>query len=290
MCVLGGPCPASPSFTPRGDFVQVHREPGASPWQPSSSRAGSVALAEGVIVQAGLMSHRPAAVAVPRSSFAGFRFPPKVIMLAVRWYLRYGLSYRDVEDLLAERGLVVDHVTIYRWVQRFTPELIDAARPSRHVAGDRWFVDETYLKVAGRWVYLYRAIDQYGQVIDVLASPKRDLAATRRFFARALNAARRPTEVTTDRAPAYPRVLDEVVPEAWHVVEQYANNPIEADHGRLKARTRPMRGLKRLRCAQVVCSGHAFIQNLRRGHYELGHDVEPGRRLGAIFTELALSI
>ena len=168
--------------------------------------------------------------------------------------------------------------------------MIDAARPSRHVAGDRWFVDETYLKVAGRWVYLYRAIDQNGQVIDVLASPKRDLAATRRFFARALNAARRPTEVTTDRAPAYPRVLDELVPEAWHVVEQYANNPIESDHGHLKARTRPMRGLKRLRCAQVACSGHAFVQNLRRGHYELGHDIQPGRRLEAIFTELALVI
>jgi transposase, IS6 family len=188
-------------------------------------------------------------------------------MLAVRWYLRYGLSYRDVEELLAERGIAVDHVTIYRWVQRFTPELIDAARPRRHVGGDRWFVDETYLKVAGQWVYLYRAIDQHGQVIDVLASPKRDLAATRRFFARALNAARRPTEVTTDRAPAYPRVLDELVPEAWHVVEQYAKNPIGADHGRLKARTRPMRGLKRIRSAQVVCSGHAFVQNLRRGHY-----------------------
>ena len=122
----------------------------------------------------------------PRSTFAGFRFPPEVIVVAVRWYLRFSLSYRDVEELLAERGITVDHVTIYRWVQRFTPELIDAARPSRHVAGDRWFVDETYLKVAGRWVYLYRAIDQHGQVIDVLASPKRDLAATRRFFARAL--------------------------------------------------------------------------------------------------------
>jgi transposase-like protein len=155
-------------------------------------------------------------------------------MLAVRWYLRYGLSYRDLEELLAERGITVDHVTIYRWVQRFTPELIDAARPSRHVAGDRWFVDETYLKVAGRCVYLYRAIDQHGQVIDVLASQNRDLAATRRFFARALNAARRPTEVTTDRAPAYPRVLDELIPEACHVVEQYANNPIEADHGRFE--------------------------------------------------------
>ena len=114
-------------------------------------------------------------------------------------------------------------------------------------------MDETYLKVAGRWVYLYRAIDQHGQVIDVLASPKRDLAACRRFFARALSAARRPTEVTTDRAPAYPRVLDELVPEACHVVEQYANN--KADHGRLKARTRPMRELKRLRWAQLVCRG-----------------------------------
>jgi transposase-like protein len=96
--------------------------------------------------------------------------------------------------------------------------------------------------------------------------------------------------VTTDRARSYPRVLDEVVPEAWHVVERYANNPIEADHGWLKARTRPMRGLKRIRCAQVVCSGHAFVQNLRRGPYELGHDVEPGRRLAVIFTELALAI
>jgi transposase, IS6 family len=94
--------------------------------------------------------------------------------------------------------------------------------------------------------------------------------------------------VTTDRVPAYPRVLDELVPGAWHVVERYANNPIEADHGRLKARTRPMRGLKRIRSAQIVCGGHAFVQNLRRGHYELGLDTEPGRRLEASFNELAL--
>jgi transposase, IS6 family len=128
------------------------------------------------------MRHRSACVPTPRSGFAGFRFPPDVIMVAVRWYLRYGLSYRDVEELLAERGITVDHVTIYRWVQRFTPLLIDAARPRRHVPGDRWFVDETYIKVAGRWIYLYRAIDQYGQVIDVLVSEKRDLGATRKFF------------------------------------------------------------------------------------------------------------
>ena len=122
------------------------------------------------------------------------------------------------------------------------------ARSCRHCPGDRWFVDETYVKVAGRWVYLYRAIDQFGQVIDVLVSERRDLAATRRFFTRAPEHGPRPSEVTTDRAPAYPRVLDELLPVACHVVachvmEQYANNPIEPDHGWLKARLRPMRGL-----------------------------------------------
>ena len=107
-------------------------------------------------------TRRPRPPVMMLSGFNGFRFPPEVILLAVRWYLRYGLSYRDLEELLAERGIEVDHVTLYRWVQRFTPVLIDAARPARHLAGDRWFVDETYVKVAGVWRYLYRAVDQHG--------------------------------------------------------------------------------------------------------------------------------
>jgi transposase, IS6 family len=236
------------------------------------------------------MRPRSTRVFTPRSGFAGFRFPPEVIILAVRWYLRYGLSYRDVEELLAERGITVDHVTIYRWVQRFTPLLIDAARPCRHVPGDRWFVDETYVKVAGRWVYLYRAIDQYGQVIDVLVSQKRDLATTRRFFARALEPGPHPIEVNTDRAPAYSPVIEELIPAACHVTEQYSNNSIEADHGRLKARLRPMRSLKRLRSARVISAGHAFVQNLRRGHYELGPDIDRRHRLTAMFAELVRAI
>src|SRR3954466_13170227 len=140
--------------------------------------------------------------------FAGFRFPPEVIVLAVRWYLRFGLSYRDLEELLAERGIEVDHVTLYRWVQRFTPLLVDAASPCRHAAGSRWFVDETYVKVAGRWRYLYRAIDQHRQLIDVMVSERRDGAAARGLFTRALKLGPAPVEVTTDRAPLYPRVID----------------------------------------------------------------------------------
>ncbi len=119
-------------------------------------------------------------------------------------------------------------------LQRFTPLLIDAARSCRHAPGDRWFVDETYVKVAGRWVYLYRAIDQFGQVIHVL-------------------------------------VL----------------HPIEADHGRVKSWLRPMRSVTQLRSARVISTGHAFVQNLRRGHYELEADTEPRHRLPAAFAELA---
>jgi transposase-like protein len=224
------------------------------------------------------------------SGFAGFRFPPEVISLAVRWYLRYGLSYRDVEELLAERGITVDHVTVYRWVQRFTLEFIEAARPCRHAPGDRWFVDETYVKVAGQWAYLYRAAGQHGQVTAILLSARRDLAAARRFFTRALRAGTVPAEVATDRAPVYPRVLDELAPSALHIVEQYANNPIEADHGRLKARLRPMRGLKRHRSARILAAGHAFVQNLRRGHYDIATEVPDRHRLHVAFDDLACTI
>jgi transposase, IS6 family len=224
------------------------------------------------------------------SAPAGYRFPREVIAVAVRWYLRYGLSYRDVEELLAERGVEVDHVTIYRWVQVFALEFIEAARPARHVSGDRWFVDETYVKVGGRWSYLYRAIDQHGQVIDVLVSTRRNADAARAFFSRALHVGPAPVEVTTDRAPVYPRVLDEVVPTAAHLTERYANNRVEADHGRLKSRLHPMRGLKRVNSARVIAAGHAFVQNLRRGHYELTADLPVHDRVRIAFDELALCL
>ena len=227
----------------------------------------------------------------PKSAFAGFRFPPEVIMIAVRWYLRFNLSYRDVEELLGERGVEADHVTVYRWVRRFAPLLADAARFARHSPGDRWFVDETYVKVNDGWRYVYRAIDQHGQVIDVLISTRRDADAARRFFRRALATLKvTPSEVVTDRAAVYPGVLDELIPSARHRVAQYANNPIEADHGQLKHRLRPMRGLRTDTTAQVIIAAHAFMQNLRRGHYELAVDITPGRRVVVAFAELAQAI
>ena len=154
--------------------------------------------------------------------------------------------------------------------------------------GDRWHVDETYLKVGGTWRYLFRAIDQFGQVIDVLLSRRRNTEAARRFFTQALEQTRSsPTEVTTDRYRLYPRLVDELVPAAFHRTEAHANNSLETDHGRLKARLRPMRGLKRDHTAKVIVAGHALVQNLRRGFSDLGTDVAPQRRLAEAFTELA---
>ena len=223
------------------------------------------------------------------SAFSGFRFPPEVIHLAVRWYLRYGLSYRDLEELLAERGVEVDHVTLFRWVQRFTPLLVEAARPCRHAVSGRWFVDETYVKVSGVWRYVYRAVDDQGQVIDVYVSKRRDLAA-RRFFNTALRVHGRPGEVVTDLPQALETAIEELMPTVFHNTAQYANNRVKCDHGRLKARLRPMRGLETDRTTRVVISGHAFMQNIRRSHYELGVEAEPRLRVAVAFDELSQSI
>ena len=147
------------------------------------------------------------------------------------------------------------------------------------------------MKVAGRWRYVYRAVDQFGQVIDVFVAPRRDTAAARQFFDQAIGTTRvTPIEVTTDRAAAYPAVLDDLLPAPWHRTDQYANNRIECDHGRLKARLRPMRGLSQDRSATVVLAGHGLVQNLRRGHDELAVEEPASLRVTAAFDELALAI
>ena len=177
----------------------------------------------------------------------------------------------------AAAGHAHHRTPVLRWPQRvgrapsdLLRRVFGTLRPCRHHVGDRWFVDETYVKVAGVWRYVYRAVDQHGQVIDIYVSRRRNTTAARRLFDTVLGAHDRPTEITTDLAAPLLRVIDEVLFDVVHDTEQYANNRVETDHGRLKARLRPMRGLKRDRTTSVVIRGHAFIQNLRRGHYELG--------------------
>jgi IS6 family transposase len=158
-------------------------------------------------------------------------------------------------------------------------------------ARPRWQVDETYMKVAGQWRYIYRAIDQFGQVVDVLVSPRRDAKEAHRFFERAMDVTKvTPVEVTTDQAPVYPAVLEELLPAAWHRTDRYANNPVECDHGRLKSRRRLMRGLKQNRSATVVLAGRALVQNVRRGHYELAVEEPTNRRVAVAFDEVALAV
>ena len=147
------------------------------------------------------------------------------------------------------------------------------------------------MKVGGAWCYVYRAVDQHGQVIDVYFSKRRDMGAARRFFRAAVGAHGAPEEVVTDLAPVLAHVIAELLPAAFQHTEQYANNSVECDHGRLKARLRPMRGLKTNRSARVIVGGHAFVQHLRRGHYELGVEARNCHfRVAAAFDELAAAV
>jgi len=149
------------------------------------------------------------------SAFSGHAFPDDIIALAVRWYVRYRLSYTEVSEWLAERGVLVDQSTIYRWVQRFLPLFGEAARTHRDPIGPDWRVDETYARISGRWHYIYRAIDGHGQIVDAYVSPTRDMVEARRFFERAIaSSGTTPRRVITDKAATYPPALAAAVPGA----------------------------------------------------------------------------
>jgi len=190
--------------------------------------------------------------------------------------VRYRLSYADVAELLAERGIRVDPSSVYAWVQEFAPLYEAAARSFRRTVGDRWSVDETYVKVAGDWTYVYRALDDQGQIVDIYVSEQRAAEDAATFFRRAIEATGvAPTEVTTDCAAAYPPTLAAVLPAALHETGKAPQQRIERDHQHLKGRVRGMRGVKTMSGARVFCRVHAFLRNIRSGFYDLG------RMLGA---------
>src|SRR5260370_4234642 len=204
------------------------------------------------------------------SAFSGRNFPDDIIALAVRWYVRYRLSYAEVSEWLAERGVLVDQSTIYRWVQRFLPLFGEVARKYRAPVGADWRVDETYARIRGRWHYIYRAIDGHGQIVDAYVSSPRDMVAARRFFERAIaSSGTTPRRVITDKAATYPPALAAAVPGVLHRTGRYRTNGGEADHGFLKERLRPMRGLKSVASAAIFTRGDAPMRIIRRGFYHV---------------------
>jgi transposase-like protein len=221
------------------------------------------------------------------SAFSGHCFPDDVIALAVRWYARFRLSYADVAEWLAERGFSVDRSAVYRWVQRFLPLFGEAARRHRRPVGRRWRVDETYCAFRGRHAYIYRAIDQNGQVVDAYFSERRNAAAAQAFFERVMaETAVTPERVTTDKAKCYPPALRVLLPEVEHRRSKYLNNGLERDHSHLKQRLYPMRGFKRGASADTLSRGHALIRNLRGGFSPLTAAVTPNLRLAAAWEQL----
>ena len=201
------------------------------------------------------------------------QFEPEVILLAVGWYLRFSLSYRDVEELLAERGLRADHVTVWRWVQRYAPEIQRRLRPRLRPTNDSWRVDETYIRVKGKWVYLYRAVDSTGATIDFLLSAKRDAAAAERFLAKALSGANHPAPrvINTDKHAGYPPAIAQLKAEGAleencrHRPVQYLNNVLEQDHRAIKRRVRASQHFRSFWGAWRTTAGYEAIHMIRKG-------------------------
>jgi putative transposase len=199
----------------------------------------------------------------------GMRFPIDVILVCIRWYAAYPLSYRHLEEMMQERGVVVDHSSINRWAIRFLPLLEKAFRKHKHAVGKSWRMDETYIKVKGVWKYLYRAVDKQGKTIDFLLTAKRDASAARRFFDKAMRYSEVPGTVTMDKSGANKAALDQLkterdIPIAIRQVK-YLNNIVEQDHRAIKRVTRPMLGFKSFRAAQAILAGIELMHMIRKG-------------------------
>lgn len=193
-----------------------------------------------------------------------------IILLCVRWYLRYTLSYRDLAEMMSERGLSVVHTTIFRWVQHFAPELEKRIRPHLKQSNDTWRVDETYIKVCGKWMYLYRAVDSQGQTLDFLLNETRSKRAAKRFFRKVLGQSHvtRPRVINVDQNAAYPAVADLQADKCLSSASQYRsskylNNRIEQDHRFIKRRVKP--GLGSYQTAWRTLQGYEAIHMIRKG-------------------------
>jgi transposase-like protein len=205
--------------------------------------------------------------------FRGRHFDREVIILCVRWYLRYKLSFRDLVEMMAERGLDLAHTTILRWVRRYAPEFIKRWNRFGRSVGRSWRVDETYIKVRGRWVYLYRAVDKAGLTVDFRLSTRRDVAAAKAFFKKAIrHQSRSPHTITLDGYAASRRAVreDGLLPKRTTLrSSKYLNNLVEQDHRGIKSRTRPMLGFKSFSSAAITIAGVELLRRIHKDQFSL---------------------
>lgn len=206
--------------------------------------------------------------------FKGVHYPKSVILHAVFFYLRYAVSYRDLEEILAERGVKVDHATLNRWVVKFAPLIAARAQAKKRRTAPSWRMDETYIKVKGRWTYLYRAVDRDGQTLDFMLSDRRDLLAARSFFRRAISANGVPERVVIDKSGANLGGLQAVntilkFTGSGRTIEirqvKYLNNIVEQDHRFIKRITGPMMGFKAVHSAAATIAGIETAHMIRKG-------------------------
>ena len=201
-------------------------------------------------------------------------YPLDVILLCVRWYIAYPLSLRNLEEMMAERGISVDHSTVHRWAIKLLPVLEKAFRRSKRKVGRSWRMDETYIKIRGEWKYLYRAVDKAGNTVDFLLRAHRDKAAAHRFFEQAIERNGAPEKVTIDKSGSNVAALETInVGRRKRIVVRqikYLNNIVEQDHRAIKRRTRPMLGFKDFRCARILLSGIELMHMIRKRQMKNG--------------------
>jgi transposase-like protein len=211
----------------------------------------------------------------PSSLFHGRHFDRSIIILCVRLYITYKLSYRDLVEIMTERGVDISHTTILRWVQHYVPEFEKRWNRYARPVGTSWRVDETYIRVSGRWTYLYRAVDRQRLTVDFLLCEHRDIAAAKRFFTRAIDQHSAPARITLDGYPATHTAIAELKMDGVLHIEtkvwtsKYLNNIVEQDHRRVKQRVYPMLGFMNFRNATIAISGIELAQKIRKGQFNI---------------------
>ncbi len=208
--------------------------------------------------------------------FKGRHFDQEIVVLCVRWYLSFKLSFRDLVAMMRERGISLAHTTILRWVQHYSPEFEKRWKRYARSVGGSWRMDETYVRVRGEWMYLYRSVDKAGKTVEFLLSRKRDVNAAKVFLRKAMKGQRTPTKITLDAYAASHRAVADLkdageLPKRVQVrTSKYLNNIVEQDHRRVKQRLRPMLGLKSFRTAARVISGIELAEKIKKGQFQIG--------------------